>query len=330
MSGWVVGWMAVGFLGAHREASAAPLPEARRDEARAPTPRELDAGARLDDRACGLGLGWAWPGVGRFCARRPAEGAALGALGAVDLAAGVAFLPASAEPGVGGAPGLPWVGLQNVYMLGLALDSFDVRLAEHKLYTPPETLGELVRAPFRPVVLGKPGVWLGGGALIGGAIAVTVATSGDLALFPSGVRPNVFGASLPPAAGYPAGAIADVVVFEHVALGEEALFRGVIQSGLSRALDPTAGWVLASLAFGLAHVPNLLAVPAEDRLSYLAFSVPYITAAGFTLGALYQGYGFRLSHSVAVHFWYDVVVGGIAFAADPEHGPFSLTIAAPF
>lgn len=319
---WMLGWMA--------SATAAPLPEVRRDEAQAPTPREQDAGARLADPACGLGLGWAWPGVGRFCSRRPAEGAALGVIGAVDLAGGIALVPASAAPGVGGAPGLPWVGLQNVYMLGLALDSFDVRLAEQKLYTPSETLGELVRAPFRPVVLAKPGVWLGGGALIGGAIAVTLATSSDLTLFPAGARPNVFGASLPAAAGYPAGAVADMVVFEHVALGEEAVFRGVIQSGLSRVLDPTAGWVLASLAFGLAHVPNLLAVPAEDRLSYLAFSVPYITAAGFTLGALYQGYGFHLSHSVAVHFWYDVVVGGIAFAADPEHGPFSLTVAAPF
>jgi uncharacterized protein len=35
--------------------------------------------------------------------------------------------------------------------------------------------------------------------------------------------------------------------------GEELLFRGLLQAGVSRSISPTAGLLAASLAFGLAH-----------------------------------------------------------------------------
>lgn len=64
---------------------------------------------------------------------------------------------------------------------------------------------------------------------------------------------------------------------------EEVLFRGVVQGGLRRAFDAAPAILLASLAFGLVHLPSVSGTPAE-RWSYVAV----VVALGCVLGVLYE------------------------------------------
>ena len=80
----------------------------------------------------------------------------------------------------------------------------------------------------------------------------------------------------------------------------------------------------ASAIFGAVHVFNFLEDP-KDAL----YAVPVITVLGAGLGYAYQRTGYKLSTSVAMHFWYDFLLSTIAFAADPEHQPFVVTYASP-
>ncbi|MEX0914869.1 MAG: CPBP family glutamic-type intramembrane protease [Wenzhouxiangellaceae bacterium] len=77
-------------------------------------------------------------------------------------------------------------------------------------------------------------------------------------------------------------------------IGEELLFRGVIQAGLSGLLGPIAALAIASLLFGLAH----------------ALTVAYFVLTclmGLYLGWLYLATG-NLLVPIAVHFLYDWIV----------------------
>lgn len=77
-------------------------------------------------------------------------------------------------------------------------------------------------------------------------------------------------------------------------IGEELLFRGVIQAGLSGLFGPIAALAIASLLFGLAH----------------ALTVAYFVLTclmGLYLGWLYQGGG-NLLVPITVHFLYDWIV----------------------
>jgi hypothetical protein len=76
-------------------------------------------------------------------------------------------------------------------------------------------------------------------------------------------------------------------------LAEEALFRGVVQVGLTRVLSESGALVAASVAFGLAHCVT----PAYAVLAGLA---------GLYLGALYQLQG-NLLVPILAHALYDFV-----------------------
>jgi membrane protease YdiL (CAAX protease family) len=66
------------------------------------------------------------------------------------------------------------------------------------------------------------------------------------------------------------------------AIGEEALFRGLLQ--------PLVGWVAASLLFGFAHF-----APRRELMPWTGFAI----AAGFGLGALFDGTGNLVAPVVA-------------------------------
>lgn len=74
-------------------------------------------------------------------------------------------------------------------------------------------------------------------------------------------------------------------------IGEELLFRGVIQAGLGHWIGPGFGLVAASLLFGLVH--------AMSRAYFLL-----ATLAGLYLGLLYLWTG-NLLVVILVHFLYD-------------------------
>jgi membrane protease YdiL (CAAX protease family) len=64
---------------------------------------------------------------------------------------------------------------------------------------------------------------------------------------------------------------------------EEALFRGVVQGGLRRAFDAVPAILLASLAFGLVHLPSVAGSPGE-QWAY----VTVVVVLGAVLGVLYE------------------------------------------
>jgi membrane protease YdiL (CAAX protease family) len=83
---------------------------------------------------------------------------------------------------------------------------------------------------------------------------------------------------------------------------EELLFRGVVQGGVRRAFDAVPAVLIASLAFGLIHLPSVSGTPVE-RWAY----VGVVVVLGSVLGALYE--------------WTDnVVVPGLA------HGVYNAAI----
>lgn len=84
-----------------------------------------------------------------------------------------------------------------------------------------------------------------------------------------------------------------VLVSALAGIGEELLFRGVIQAGLVAWLTPASGIVIASLLFGLAHAVSF---------SYLVLA----TLMGLYLGLLYHWTG-NLLVPILVHALYDWV-----------------------
>ncbi|QAU13817.1 CPBP family intramembrane metalloprotease [Halorubrum sp. BOL3-1] len=64
---------------------------------------------------------------------------------------------------------------------------------------------------------------------------------------------------------------------------EELLFRGVVQGGIRRAFDAVPAVLIASLAFGLIHLPAVSGTTAE-QWAY----VGVVVVLGSVLGALYE------------------------------------------
>lgn len=87
----------------------------------------------------------------------------------------------------------------------------------------------------------------------------------------------------------PAGAI--LLVATLAGVGEELLFRGVVQAGLVEAWTPAGGIVVASLLFGAAHAVSL---------AYWILA----SLMGLYLGLLYHWTG-NLFVPVIVHALYD-------------------------
>ena len=306
---------------------AVPLHQTRTDPLQAPTVAEL--AARDRPVRCGGATPLLAPGLGPYCSGRDAEAAALAIAGAVEgglTAVAWTQLPAPTEADLFSAGGrmVPLVALQDLWVYSAMRPGLDRQLREGLPYTPADDLDHLLVAPFHRDVMKRPAVF-GGILVLGGA-----ATALQLSLSPPtqlGARPNLFGTYPPPAVGYPAGMLLSGGLMTHVAIAEEVAFRGLIQSGLVRATNETGGWALGSLVFGASHAVNVVAIPKEERLSYLTIAVPWITLTGSWMGLVYRWNDYSLTGPVATHFWYNVIVSGAAFAADPENHLFSARIA---
>jgi membrane protease YdiL (CAAX protease family) len=221
---------------------------------------------------------------------------------------------------------------QNLWFYSIFDAYRDARVARddagYKFAITRESLPELIVAPFRPDVLASPWVWAGVPLAL--AIGVAVSYLVDRAAFEQNRsifevdRVNVLGRNFSRGAGFAAGSAYYAGLFIPVGVGEEALFRGVIQTELEERFGPTGGLFAASAIFGAVHVFNFLDDPATA-----AIAVPVISILGSALGLAYQRTGHKLSTSVAMHFWYDVLLSAVAFAADPEHQPFVVRYGVP-
>ena len=193
--------------------------------------------------------------------------------------------------------------LQSTWCYGIYAAYRDVRKYNeqlgYKYKMPMERFDELAAAPFSLKILKKPEVW--GGLLGKFALAVTIAY---FTLPNDHIKDASFRNVLPPFMSLPIG------------LGEEALFRGFIQSCLSEFLTPWGGIAVSSLLFGTAHLSNTIGMSSKDRKEYCRLAIPLVTTGGFYYGWLtYKNHS--LQESVALHTWYDFIVIGLgSFAGE--------------
>ncbi len=278
------------------------------------------------------------PGGGQFYLREPATGAAY-MLGIVGLLGGGAALLSGEVALEGGASSakVP-VGLvlgiaaQNLWFYSIFDAYRDARVlrddAGYSFRITRESLGELAIAPFDPRVLKSPWVWGGVPIALGLGLGFSYLVDKDSFDNARTIREvdkvNVLGHRFERGTGFLAGSAYFVSMFAPVGVGEEALFRGVIQSEMEERLGPTWGLVTASAIFGAVHTFNFLQNDPKAAL----VAVPLISVVGSSLGLAYQHTGHQLRTSVAMHFWYDTLLSMAAFALDPEHQPFVVSYTA--
>ena len=279
------------------------------------------------------------PGCGHFYLRQNGTGAAYLLTTAALLGSGLALISQSDDvSALGGASDTAKVPIglqlvmagQNLWFYAIFDAYRDARVLrgdegyEHPITR--ETLGTLASAPFRPSVLKSPWVWAGVPAALAAGIAVSYAVAPDE--LTGDDRPSIFevdevnflGKGYSPGAGFALGELYFGGLFVPVGVGEEALFRGVLQAELTERFGPWGGLAIASTIFGAVHTFNFTQKGSD--IEDAAVAVPFITIVGSSLGLAYMNTGYRLETSVAMHFWYDFLLSTAAFAADPEHQPF--------
>ncbi len=308
-----------------------PVVTARLHHSEPRAAEEIDARVAVDHAACTPSLGFLFPGLAQLCLRRTGTGAVMASLAAAEIGAAIA---AGVETGDVDHPAvaLPLAAVQDLWVYGVVNALITGQLAAGELYAPRDTPADLVAAPFNLQVMKRPAVWAGLAVMLAAGIGVSIAIADNEDFDPdrAGDDPNLFGERVNAAYGYPLGFAAGAGLFSHVAIAEEALFRGYVQSSMARARGETLGWVGASLLFGAAHIPNAFLLPEEDRAEYLLYGLPVITAAGFYMGWLYRESDYSLAPSTAVHFWYDLLLTSTFFVLDPENSLFSARLSFPF
>jgi CAAX protease family protein len=85
---------------------------------------------------------------------------------------------------------------------------------------------------------------------------------------------------------------------EMTAVGEEALFRGMLDTDFSDRYGDRAGLIVSSVIFGLSHNGSGQTANALQA-----------TAAGLYLGWLHQRNGFEAAEGAALHYWINVIAG---------------------
>lgn len=289
-------------------------------------PREEEARAHVSQ--CHSGWTSLFPGATQLCRGHAAEGGLLLGLGAAELGTAVAVRVEGSDSSA--ARGLPLLAYGDALTLSVMEAALESQRAARLAFVPQETLSELAMAPFSAQVLSQPAVYAGIVGSLAAGLLVSRIVDGPLDTGNFGKRPVLFGRTVSSGAGYPIAGAIGVALFEHVALAEEATFRGLLQSSWSRAAGETRGWIYGSLAFGLIHTTNLFFVDPSQRLGYLAVGVPFITVLGSYLGLAYRWSGYSLAPSVAIHFWYDFLIEAVGFVADPKHSPLAATWSVPF
>jgi membrane protease YdiL (CAAX protease family) len=300
--------------------------QARVDPAQPPSDREEQAASAVT--ACPPGGRLFVPGLQQMCRGRRADGAVLASLGVAEV--GAAITGAAANGLGSSAAGVPLLALGDLWTLSIMDVALEEQRAQRLRYVPQESLGELAAAPFSGEVLARPAVWAGILGSLAAGILVSAVVDRGIDTSNAGKRPVIFGHEMSTAVGYPIAGAIGIGLFEHVAITEEMAFRGVLQSSWARSMDETRGWLYASAVFGLAHSSNIAFLERDQRLTYLAVGVPFITLLGTYLGFAYRSSGYSLAPSVAIHFWYDFLIEAYSFLADPKNSPLAVSWGMPF
>ncbi len=344
---------AIGVLAATRDPDLTPL--FKGIAANDPDPEVRGVAAQASDRVEGYakrprvagGFSLLCPGCGYFYLRQPGRAATyLGATAA--LVGSSLLLLGGEEPRLDGAGprrepsnaplAIPTLSaVQNLWFYGVFASYRDARLRRgDEGYTYPvsrEGLTDLVSAPFRPSVLRRPWFWAGLPVLLGAAVGFSALIdegqpAGPMRTLGDGGGVWFLGRHYGGGAGFLLGETYHASLFLPVGVGEEALFRGAIQAGLTESIGLWPGWLVASAIFGAVHTFNF--TEEAGGLKVAARAVPFITATGSYLGLVAIKTGFQLETSVALHFWYDFLLATTAFIFDPDHQPFAVRFGLPF
>jgi membrane protease YdiL (CAAX protease family) len=293
------------------------------------------------------GLSLLCPGCGYIYLGQPARAVGYLPVAAGLVAAGLVVVKNSPRDSDGdrsegrGAPLLS--AAQNLWFYGIYASYRDARLARGdagaRFPVAREDLGDLLFAPFNPRVLKSPWVWAGVPLMLTAAVGASYAfskaspssdsTSSSMRTLGDGGGVQFFGKHYGTRTGFVLGDAYNVSLYLPVGVGEEALFRGVVQAGLSETpLGLWGGWAVGSAIFGAVHAINYIGV--QDGFEKAAFAVPYLMLTGSYLGFLYIHSNFSLKQGAAVHFWYDFLLGTLDFVADPDHQPFVAHFGMPF
>ncbi len=182
---------------------------------------------------------------------------------------------------------------------------------------PMDTFSDLARASFNWSVLKKPEVW---GGYLG---ALTLGTTVGYFSMKS-TKERIKNREIDLAAPNLSNSIFPLAAFS-VGVGEEAFFRGFLQSAFAENLSPTGAIIASSIAFGAAHINRVTTFNSSTgRFSfnkgweqYLTYSIPYITVFGGYMGWLTHK-NKSLKSSVALHSWYDFTLFSIISLAGPS------------
>ncbi len=279
-------------------------------------------------------LATAFPGAGQLYLGDSASAAATVAGEASFLAAALAAPPPSGDPRDGFRLGLRDLGVQlwaqaHAYTIYAAYrDARRLRDTSPAAATRPDnSLTDLVSAPFRPSVVFTPEVALPVASLV--VASLGPALFGDRTLFRLD-QVDVMGRGMSPGWALAAQSPVHVSLSLGAAVSEEALFRGMVQSGLLQWSSPAMAIGGQALLFGATHIPNAWLLGVPDPVYQASLQATITSVLGGWMGYLVYVDDGDLSRAVAFHFWYDALVMTVGFIAAPEAWPFRLAVALPF
>ena len=92
-------------------------------------------------------------------------------------------------------------------------------------------------------------------------------------------------------------AIHSAIQYEAVAIGEEAFYRGILNTELIRAFGVYPGIFLSSLLFGISHTGQGLSASTVTASTY-----------GLYMGYMHHYHNYQLGPNLALHFWWNTII----------------------
>lgn len=175
---------------------------------------------------------------------------------------------------------------------------------------------QLFTAPFQPRNLADPAVLAAAGIALG---LVAAASTHEDRRFNDISRVGLLGSTFNRHQGLALYGGDAFGLSLGAAVGEEALWRGVLQNELESAYGPRGGLYASAALFGLAHLVDLDGSISPGRAAFG-------TLAGWYLGTLFQQDRHRLSRAIAAHFWYDFTVMLAGFLLDPDENALNVRV----
>ena len=178
------------------------------------------------------------------------------------------------------------IWLNNAFIS--SYDAYKSRTHNNKI-SPKDDLNDLWFAPFDWKYLSRPTTY------VPMLVAALIGSSRD----------NVYAIRRSSDVSDSALYVGSAFMSEATAVGEEAFFRGYVNTEMSNNYGEDYGLAGSSLIFGLTHTGD------GNQADFLTSS-----GIGGYLGWLHQRNGYELGESVAVHYWFNMILA----AAEIKHG----------